>query len=262
MIPKPEHLGDIYASQFSDPSVVAAYPHRPPYPPATFSLIAGLIAAGPRAVLDIGCGTGDIARNLAPLVDRVDAVDMSAPMIELGRTLPGGDDPRLHWILGRAEEAALDPPYALVTAGESLHWMPWGVIMPRLGAMLVSGGVLALIGRGSAPEPWRDAMPALFGRFSTNRDFQPYDLVDELVRRNLFTRLGEATTEPVEARQSVASYVESFHSRNGFSRDRMRAEDAAAFDRELTDLVLPFAVDGLVHTRVMGRVIWGIPHGP
>jgi hypothetical protein len=66
----------------------------------------------------------------------------------------------------------------------------------------------------------------------------------------------------VEARQPVAAYVESFHSRNGFSRDRMRPADAAAFDRELSALVAPFAVDGLLDARISGHVIWGIPHGP
>ena len=48
------------------PYVAAAYPHRPPYPTAVFPLLADLIAAPSRTVLDIGCGTGD----LAPLVDR------------------------------------------------------------------------------------------------------------------------------------------------------------------------------------------------
>lgn len=261
MLPKPKHLGDEYASQFSDPSVVAAYPHRLPYPPATFALITDLIATGPRLVLDIGCGTGDVARNLAPLVDRVDAADISAPMIELGRTLPGGDHPGLRWILGRAEEVAPDPPYALVTAGESLHWMQWDVLMPRLRALLVPGGVLALVDRGTQPEPWRPAMQALFPRYSTNRDFQPYELVDELVQRNLFTPLGEASTEPVELRQPIAAYVESFHSRNGLSRDRMAPAEAAAFDRALTELVAPHAQDGELVLRVAGRVRWGLPGG-
>jgi SAM-dependent methyltransferase len=140
MLPKPDHLSDAYAAQFTDPSVVAAYPTRPPYPPDVFPLLAALIATSPRVVLDIGCGTGDIARNLVSMVDRVDAVDISAPMIELGRQLPGGDGPRLRWIHGRAEEVELEPPYALIAAGESLHWMQWDVLLPRLGRLLAPGG--------------------------------------------------------------------------------------------------------------------------
>src|SRR5262249_55186769 len=64
--PKPDHLGPEYAAQFGDPSVVAAYRHRPPYPAEVFDILVGLIADEPRAVLDVGTGTGEIARGLAP----------------------------------------------------------------------------------------------------------------------------------------------------------------------------------------------------
>jgi predicted TPR repeat methyltransferase len=81
MRPKPAHLGDAYAAQFSDAGIVAAYHFRPPYPDATFPMLAGLITSAPRTVLDVGCGTGDIARGLLPFVERIDAVDRSEPMI-------------------------------------------------------------------------------------------------------------------------------------------------------------------------------------
>lgn len=68
MRPKPKHLGPEYASVFQDDSVVDAYPYRPPYPSEAIKLLAGLAVDVPRRVLDIGCGTGDIARPLAPFV--------------------------------------------------------------------------------------------------------------------------------------------------------------------------------------------------
>src|SRR5215210_205002 len=104
MLPKPKHLGSEYAAQFADRSVVAAYRHRPPYPAEVFDVLAGLIAAAPhaaRAVLDAGCGTGDVARRLVSKVDRLDAVDPSSAMLEAGRRLPGGDDSHLRWVHGR-----------------------------------------------------------------------------------------------------------------------------------------------------------------
>src|SRR5436309_15943530 len=107
MLPKPAHLGPAYAAQFGDAAVVAAYQHRPPYPDAVFDLLAGLIAGEPRVVLDLGCGTGDVARPLAPRVARVDAVDIAPAMLAQGRALPGGDHPHLRWILGSAETAPL-----------------------------------------------------------------------------------------------------------------------------------------------------------
>lgn len=263
MLPKPDHLGGEYAAQFCDPAVVAAYLYRPPYPPATFRILTALIAAVPRTVLDAGCGTGDIARGLAPLVDRVDAVDMSAPMIALGRTLPGGGHSGLHWTVGRIEQAALSPPYALVTAGESLHWMDWDVALPRLHRVLAPDGLVAIVERRSLTSfPWDGALDGIIRRFSTNRLFQPYDIVDELTQRRLFAKRGEVQTDPMPVHQSVTAYVESFHSRNGFSRDRMPPADAVAFDRELTALIRPFAPDGTVALQIAARIIWGVPHVP
>src|SRR5262245_11507173 len=77
---KPAGLAPEYAAQFQDRSVADAYHHRPPYPDEVFAILTGLITCEPRAVLDAGCGTGDIARRLAPLVARVDAVDFSPAM--------------------------------------------------------------------------------------------------------------------------------------------------------------------------------------
>ena len=113
---RPADLAAQDAAAFQDRGVVASYRHRPPYPPEVFDILAGLIAIAPRRVLDVGCGSGDIARRLVRRVEQVDAVDFSRPMIEAGRRLPDGDHPRLRWLHGRVGEVVLDPPYALVTA--------------------------------------------------------------------------------------------------------------------------------------------------
>lgn len=84
-----------FAGTFNDPSVVAAYRHRPPQPPATLAILRRLIVDEPRSVLDAGTGLGDVARELAPDRECTDTVDFSERMIEAARSLPGGDDPRI-----------------------------------------------------------------------------------------------------------------------------------------------------------------------
>src|SRR5512134_2570577 len=106
-----------YGEQFRDRSIAEAYHNRPPYPDELFSILSRLVTKTPRTVLDVGCGTGDIARGLARYVDRIDAVDLSEAMIEEGKRLPSGDQPRINWIASRLESAPLNPPYTLVVAG-------------------------------------------------------------------------------------------------------------------------------------------------
>src|SRR5260221_10094883 len=102
--PKPNHLSGEYGAWFKDPLLVAAYPARPAYPAVVIEHLAQLIADEPRVVLDVGCGTGELARHLAPKVERVDAVDFSAGMLELGRRLAGDSAGNVNWILGAVEE--------------------------------------------------------------------------------------------------------------------------------------------------------------
>lgn len=259
MFPKPDHLGPEYAAQFSDPSVAAAYHLRPPYLDDVFDVLADLIVDRPRIVLDAGTGTGEIARPLAARVDRVDAVDPSREMIARGRLLPGGDAPNLRWLTGPAEEIPLLPPYALITAAASLHWMDWTVVLPRFREVLSSRGVLAVIEDQELASPWGSAVGSLIGEFSTNRAYRPYDIIDELEARGLFRQIGWHVTPAVPFRQSLADYVESHHARNGLSRDRMAPRHAAAFDRRLRSLVEPFAADGFVRVRRINKVVWGLP---
>ena len=272
--PKPPGLAPEYGAQFGDPSIAAAYPTRPPYPEEIFELLLRLTPtptqAGTRRVLDLGCGTGDIARRLAPLVDHVDAVDLSAAMIGVGRGLPGGDHPRLRWEVAAAETwlAAARDPYALVVTAESLHWLDWHVVLPRIGALLAPGARLAIVlGRSPIDPPWAgtaagaDLYP-LINRYSTNRDYQPYDVVAELARRDLFHAEGRRTTAPVPFRQSLPDFIESWHSRNGLSRDRMPPADAAALDAGLTAIVGPHARDGYLDLQIVAHLVWGRPTIP
>ncbi len=266
MQPKPKHLAPEYGAMFRDRSVAEAYPYRPPYPAVTFAALAELIEDEPRAVLDVGCGTGDIARHLAPRVGRVDAVDASAAMIAQGRRQPGGDAPNLRWIEATVEEAALTPPYALITAGESLHWLDWSVVFPRFAEMLTERGTLAIIGRdwehtGIA----RERIHALINRHSTNRDFRPYNLLTELAERGLFAQQGQGRTDPEPWHPTIAEYIECRHSQNGLSRERM-GTTADTFDAELTEELHDLARAGTIELRdgrllltVAATITWGRP---
>ncbi len=269
MLPKPPQFAPEYGAQFKDRSVAQAYPHRPPYPAETFAALASLAVDTPRAVLDVGAGTGDIARRLAPLVDRLDAVDFSAAMIAQGRRQPGGDHPNLNWIHAPVEEAPLAPPYALITAGESLHWLAWEVVFPRFADVLTARGALALVGRDwDGPPAVRDRLGPIFGRYSTNRDYRPYNLIAELELRGLFRPEGERRVGPEPWRPTIDEYIECRHSQNGLSRERM-GRQADAFDAALRAALLDLCREGALTLRggrleltVEAKITWGRPHRP
>jgi hypothetical protein len=151
----------------------------------------------------------------------------------------------------------LRPPYALIVAAASLHWMDWPVVMRRFAEMLTPHGLLALTGEGWEPHPWNYG--PIYAKYSTTRDYLPYSLIDELTSRGFFEKVGEQQTQSVFWQQSVADYVESFHARNGLSCDRMDLRQAQAFDAEMTALVTPFAKDGYLSMQLVSTVTWGKP---
>jgi trans-aconitate methyltransferase len=262
MQPKPEYLQERYATAFQDTSVAAVYQLRPSYPSTTFDILTSLIHDEPCHVLDAGCGIGYLARPLVEHVERVDAVNFSQAMLTHGRALPHGDDPRLHWIQGRIEYVSLNPPYALITAGESLHWMDWYQVLPRFASMLTPHGSLAIVGLGIEPHPFANELREVIDHYTTNRDFQAFDVVAELGQRHLFKLLGEQMTDFVAVTQSIEQYVESYHARSGFSRAKMTPERADAFDHEATEVLRQTHPDGLINFQVRGTVSWGQPQNP
>jgi len=267
MQPKPKQWGSAHAAVFQDESVAQAYQYRPPYPIDVYCLLDELATGRPRTILDVGCGSGDLARWLTPIAERVDAVDVSRPMIEIGKTLMGGDARNLHWICSRAETAPLQPPYSLIMAGDSLHWMDWDVIMSRLRAALAPDGYLALVTRS-----WGTGTPeetAIFSRYSTNPDFRPLNLIVELTARGLFHQSGEQEMAPEPWHPTVVEYIESRHSQSAFSRKRMPPADVVAFDAALRDLLQRLCDEGVITQRhdrlqlaIHAKVTWGIPSSP
>ncbi|HET9016461.1 MAG TPA: methyltransferase domain-containing protein [Thermomicrobiaceae bacterium] len=255
---RPHYLGEAFSSAFRDRDVARAYRHRPPYPAALFDRLLGLMAPGPRAVLDVGCGRGEVARPLAPRVARVDALDVSAEMVAEGRRAPGGDAPNLRWTVGRAEDAPLDPPYALVVGAQSLHWVEWWIVLPRLRDALLPGGYLAVVDAKSPPVPWADALDAIVRRYSTNPEYIPFDMLAAWSAAGLWKEVDRWSSPPAPFAQPVDDYLDSLHSLSGLSRSRLGPERTAALDADVRALVTPHAdPDGRLSIPVAGRVVWG-----
>ena len=66
----------------------------------------------PRHVLEIGCGTGLVARAMARAGHRVTGIDPAMAMLDAGRQAPFGD--RMTWLAGTAQDFSLEDRFHLI----------------------------------------------------------------------------------------------------------------------------------------------------
>ncbi|OLC10011.1 MAG: hypothetical protein AUH39_03115 [Chloroflexi bacterium 13_1_40CM_67_9] len=244
---------------FEDQEVARNYRFRQPYPPEIFEILEGLLVE-PRTVLDAGSGTGALTIGLARFAERVDAVDPSAAMLREARERPGADNERIHWTLGTAEAAPLNPPYGLVTTGASLHWMDPEIVMPRFRDALAPRGRLAIVDMDSvyAEHQWRGEFLNLIRAFSPiAHHISTVDFVKALETSGHFIREGQQAAAPVTVEQSPDDYLAMLASTSSLSRTTLgpRTDD---FERQARAI---FARYGLTSVRaeVVSGVVWGQP---
>jgi SAM-dependent methyltransferase len=251
---KPKHLASKYGKQWQDRSMATAYCHRLPYPGSLFDVLQGLAESGP--VLEIGAGTGHATVELARRFPEVHAIEPSAEMLAVATQLAL---PNVTWTQSTFEEAILSPPYTLAVAAESLHWTDWAVSLPKIAGALTAGASLAILQRETVLAAWQDELVRVIQRYSTNQDYEPYDLIDELTARKLFHVTGSRHTRGETVFQPLDDYIECFHSRNGLSRERMSPTDCEAFDSEVRHIVAPHLVSGRVPVTPSSTLHWGTP---
>ena len=120
--------------------------HRAGFPPRFFERLRDQLhlASGMRA-LDLGTGTGSVARGLALLGLEVTGIDPSDALMDEARTLDAQAGVSVDYVLGKAEALPFpDASFDLVTAGQCWHWFDRSLAGPEIFRVLRPGGILVI----------------------------------------------------------------------------------------------------------------------
>jgi len=120
--------------------------HRAGFPPSFFTRLAerGLGLAGQR-VVDLGTGTGTVARGLAARGCVVTGVDLSAAMLHEAARMASDAGLSIDFRQASAEATGLPTSSAdIVTAGQCWHWFDPDAASAEAARLLGPGGTLVL----------------------------------------------------------------------------------------------------------------------
>lgn len=231
-------------TSFQSEEVVDLYLYRPPYPQQIYDLIVSQ-SPGRGRILDLGCGHGKIARPMSQHFCSVTAVDPSANMIALGKSLEFGTAANLEWIESYAETAPLTGQYDTVVAALSIHWMDHELLFAKLSKHLKKRHLFAIIeGDGAHKPPWESDwqtflakwVPKLTGKpLHTDKDRSFFENYLDYVDAN---ETHQVVSDPIH--QSIADFILCEHSRDTFTISKL-GSDLKNFDSELRELLSPFA---------------------
>ncbi len=120
--------------------------HRAGFPPAFFDLLTTreYARAGEQA-LDLGCGTGTVARGLAQMGLEVTGIDPSPNLISEALALDAAAGVTVNYREGKAEATGLPGNYFdLITAGQCWHWFDRSQAAAEARRLLRPGGRLVI----------------------------------------------------------------------------------------------------------------------
>ncbi|HLN41225.1 MAG TPA: class I SAM-dependent methyltransferase [Acidimicrobiales bacterium] len=120
--------------------------HRAGFPRALFARLAAMgIGRSGQRLLDLGTGTGTLARGFARRGAKVTGIDPAEPMLRKARRLSQDEGVQVDYRVGRAEDIdSPDGAYDVVTAGQCWHWFDRVAAASECMRVLAPGGALCV----------------------------------------------------------------------------------------------------------------------
>lgn len=238
---------------------------RLPYPAAlTAGLVRRTAPSGRGRLLDLACGTGQLAFALCGEFAEVWAVDQEPDMVEVVRAKAAAAGvAHIRPVAASAEDLRADPgSFELAVIGNAFHRLRRGPVARRLFGWLQPGGWVALCwsaGPSTGSQEWQRAFAGLLRRWQAalgaesrvpaNWDQPRREHPDaEVLAGAGFEPAGrcEFRTPHDWTVPELAGYVRS----TSFLPPSVLADHAAAFDAELAAALSPHARDGRLSETV------------
>jgi SAM-dependent methyltransferase len=236
--------------------------YRLPYADALIEFVRHELALdGTGTLVDLGTGTGQVARGLRPFFAQVLGVDPEPDMIEYGRSRSEREDDGIDWRLARAED--VDFPLAsvdVVASGNAFHRFDRPAVVKKVTPWLTPDGAIVLFWSDSVlsgDQPWKRELSQVVDDWLVRSGadaripagWERKEYPDEVVLREAgFERLLQHNAT-VRHQWTVDSIVGFLHATSFASRAALGAH-LETFDADVRDALLGANRGGLYDQEV------------
>jgi trans-aconitate methyltransferase len=237
---------------------------RPAYAVGLFDRVAARIGLQrEHAVLDLGCGPGQLALGFARFAGSVTAIDPEPEMLRIAAADAAEAGYQIRFIEGSSYD--IGPAlgrFRLTAIGRAFHWMDRADTLQRLDGMIEPSGALALFGDQHpdvSENAWRAGYNAVLDAYSAEdsarrqRKGAGWTAHESVLLASPFSQLERIGV--IESRRTPVTNIEDrLLSLSSVSRDKIgdRADEMIA---ELRQKLAPFAIDGVLTEVVESQAL-------
>jgi len=240
--------------------------YRPPYPSSLIRFLVNKFSLnGEGRLLDLGCGTGQLALRFSDWFEEIVGVDTESEMLdEANRFSSDNRLDNVKWVQGRAEERVSDWGFfRLVIIAKAFHWMDRESILDILYNSSDANGGVAIIDNTGKQEPllWQLKVNEVVKRWlgdarrAGNSTYTPpKERYEDIVRKSGFKNVQRHILPSYSYTWTVDSIIGNLYS-TSFASRRFFGDNLVRFENDLTSVLLDMDSTGVFTEELSVSVI-------
>ena len=244
--------------------------YRPGIPEEVIDVIVKHFNVKPTdRILDIGCGTGQVAIALEGKCGEMVCLDPDPDMLKWARKLTKGSKIKLTWLNYGAEDLRRLKKnlgiFKVATICRAFHWMNQDQVLKDLESLIDEEGGVAIFGDGSfwtGQEEWQQTVKKIVQKYlgeerraGKNKFKEPEERWDDTLARSVF-RFIKIHNVPITRNWNIEHIIGCLFS-TSFAAPHLFGDQLDRFKEEIKNILLSINQKGVFQENAVWSIVLG-----